>query len=511
MNYILFGTKVTLSEGEEHYLDLNHARAVADYDSMEALVKWYDKCGSIEKVIEGFRTFAKNYVINNVIKPLYNHLCECNIYDITESKYISMCMDDKYIDAMESDLRDAYGAIEDKEKAEMAYRDARKAYRSRWQGGGFGISGALKGAAKAGALNAISGLGHSMVNAVGNSGSAAAASASKKNLYKNKDVLEKINAVLICSVDAAFNTHASFVNIRIPDYFAGTFNFESSDALFENAKKYPDKREELLLMSFKQNPTNYNLLEYIFLNYPGERKTVTSVAKRFHVDLSTVWEQLLSKGYSQEDLESYEKTAEARYRILKVMKEYDIPTSRSLDTLETAMINKLCAGYKQMDEAGCNDLADKIKATDFQDKIKEYGLKMVQERANAIWSGEDEAAFTEIFMNINFSDPAQIAVAEKTIRSKARTNAAAKFLDALHECTPEQLEKAKLYKYSNKPKTYLILGILFIVFSYLIIPIIPAIVFIVKYFGMRNAWKTITMNGTLINPSLAKYTRTDKS
>ncbi|MBN3801957.1 hypothetical protein GXB81_02645 [Paraburkholderia sp. Ac-20336] len=48
------------------------------------------------------------------------------------------------------------------------YRDERKDGRSRWSGGGFGLSGALSGAAKAGALNMASGLLHSAFNAAAN-------------------------------------------------------------------------------------------------------------------------------------------------------------------------------------------------------------------------------------------------------------------------------------------------------------------------------------------------------
>jgi hypothetical protein len=53
-------------------------------------------------------------------------------------------------------------------EGEREYRDARKDSRSRWSGGGFGISGALSGAAKAGALNMASGLLHSAFNAAAN-------------------------------------------------------------------------------------------------------------------------------------------------------------------------------------------------------------------------------------------------------------------------------------------------------------------------------------------------------
>lgn len=70
-------------------------------------------------------------------------------------------------------------AITEQQHAEKEYREARKASRGRWRGGGFGLGGALKGAATAGALNAVSGFGHDLVNSAGNLSSALDASNAK--------------------------------------------------------------------------------------------------------------------------------------------------------------------------------------------------------------------------------------------------------------------------------------------------------------------------------------------
>lgn len=69
------------------------------------------------------------------------------------------------------DLDDLYTELEElyleKEltKQERAYR---KEMRGRWEGGGFGVGGAIKGAVTAGAMNAAAGGFHSTVNLIGN-------------------------------------------------------------------------------------------------------------------------------------------------------------------------------------------------------------------------------------------------------------------------------------------------------------------------------------------------------
>ena len=83
-----------------------------------------------------------------------------------------------------------YTAIEEKREADAEYRAARKASRGRWQGGGFGFSGAVKGAAMAGGMNLLSGMGHSVINAVGNAGSSMETSSAMRRLYTQSETRE---------------------------------------------------------------------------------------------------------------------------------------------------------------------------------------------------------------------------------------------------------------------------------------------------------------------------------
>ncbi|WP_342066621.1 hypothetical protein [Achromobacter kerstersii] len=64
-------------------------------------------------------------------------------------------------EALFEDYLDKRSTVED----DKLHREARKDSRSRWSGGGFGLSGALSGAAKAGLLNMGSGLLHGAFNA----------------------------------------------------------------------------------------------------------------------------------------------------------------------------------------------------------------------------------------------------------------------------------------------------------------------------------------------------------
>ena len=149
-----------------------------------------------------------------------------------------------------------YDAITEQQHAEKEYREARKASRGRWRGGGFGLGGALKGAATAGALNAVSGFGHDLVNSAGNLSSALDASNAKSDLYKSA------NAVLLNGLyedmRTFFDNHIQLLTTAKPGYFKFCFDEERANALFTNAKQLPDKRAELLEQAFELNQKRTN-------------------------------------------------------------------------------------------------------------------------------------------------------------------------------------------------------------------------------------------------------------
>lgn len=82
---------------------------------------------------------------------------------------------------MNSDLN----SINQEQRNEEIAREIRKETRSRVIGGGFGIQGAVKGMAIAGAVNLGTGIAHSAFNLVGNAFSSWAASSARSDLYNS--------------------------------------------------------------------------------------------------------------------------------------------------------------------------------------------------------------------------------------------------------------------------------------------------------------------------------------
>lgn len=81
----------------------------------------------------------------------------------------------------------ASGKIEEYEKIGQVareYREQRKDSRARWQGGGFGVGGAIKGSLVAGAMNGVGGMAHSMANFAGNLRTGATVQGAKDEIVK---------------------------------------------------------------------------------------------------------------------------------------------------------------------------------------------------------------------------------------------------------------------------------------------------------------------------------------
>ncbi|WP_308542401.1 hypothetical protein [uncultured Oscillibacter sp.] len=515
VHYTLFGKPIVFDDGAERFFDLQYQSWTARDQAIEEFSKWYQSCGNIGAVLAQYRKFGGDLVEKFALKPLFSTLLDNGIFDVSQESYRAACLDTTDINEALRRIQSQYQQIERTQAAEEEYRQARKDNRGRWQGGGFGLGGALKGAAEAGALNMVSGLGHSMVNAVGNAGSAAAAASSKQALFKNQGTAETLFQGIESSLRTAYQAHMELVNRRKgAGYIRSTFDFDRSAALFENAKKLPERREELLVQAVTLCPWNQKLMQYVFLEYPDERKEICAIAKRFRVDLSAQYEEIFSKEYTQEAHESEEAAQQARERILQLMKEYSTEESTTLDQLEHDRLEILCAGVEQADEARCNELKKLVEDYKALKRNKEPFLDKIQARIQEIWSKEDCEVFDALYQKTDLLNPEAVKAAQAYIEQNGRTDDAKSYLDALGACTPDTIRAAKLYQHKSRPRLFrvlqwfsfamfvlnwvwfhagILMGIAFLVLW---------LSFVVQRYNLSEAWDKLTLKGRALHPAV---------
>lgn len=348
----LFGETLTIPNS---YIraGLMHRRAdLAAEKAEKEFISWYKKCLGIGGVLDGYKDIANELLLENV-KCLFGELAELDIYDTDEKMYIRRCADSSHIDRAYDVVAYDLEEINDDKEEIMEYRAERKANRGRFVGGGFGVSGAIKGSMKAGALNMSTGLAHSAVNTIGNIGSSLAASAKKAALY-NGDTRETLGDGIYLAITKLYENHVRLVNEHIKNYYVDGFEPEKAKALFQNAKNIPEKREELLFQAVECLPEE-NILSYIFVNYHNERKNVYKIGQTLGIDFSGYFEESFAKSYTDDIKENPQKVEELKAEIVSTMKEFGISSSATLTQINYDALIRIAKSYKFLPDDKVNE------------------------------------------------------------------------------------------------------------------------------------------------------------
>lgn len=394
---VLFGEEFLIPDSLIRNFIINKDSLYACEAAEDEFNRWYKKCSGIDAVLKGYYDVALDLVWKYTFVLLFPELSLVNIYDISEDIYINQIIDCTEVDhAYEYVMSDLEDIIDDK-KEKMEYRAARKNNRNRFVGGGFGFSGAIKGSMEAGALNAASGLAHSSVNTIGNIGSALGASMKKSALY-NEDTRDTLNTGVYLSIASTYRKHKQLINDHYHNYYEEGFNPTKALALFENAKKIPSKRKELLLQAVKQSPEE-NILAYIFINYPEEKEHAYQIARLFKMDFNEYVEDSFVKLYTESAKNNPAQAEVIKARIVEEMRKYGIQTSNTLSQINKDMLVWIIKNYQVTLRDNVNDQiikafreydapneqkADLVGEYGFWELASEYGVKFSKDEVERI-------------------------------------------------------------------------------------------------------------------------------
>lgn len=357
--FTLFGQDIEFSEAADRYIKWYQAISPAIQGASNDFVSYYENCDNISDVLDGYSKILVSITYDWAIEPLFKTLLNIGIYDVNEDNFQDECWDlsgaEKYFDQ----IADAYNEIAEGLEDAKSYRAERKASRGRVVGGGFGVGGALKGMATAGAMNAVAGLGHSLVNGIGNIASSIEASSAKKSLYNSNDTMQTLaRGVRECIIDIYFAYHDFINECKDEAWFDGSsFDTEKSDTLLANSSAVPkDKRKELLIKAFIFCPFNEDLLRHIFLNSEEERENIFKVAKKYKVDLNDDLLEVLCKRYCKnaekicETIKKFQPQFDADEKE-SILSAFSDAASASLDVYEV----KLAEFHQIMDVLGVDE------------------------------------------------------------------------------------------------------------------------------------------------------------
>ena len=305
----LFDREFTVTDEMEQYnvvrvkFDKLAESAAADYREI------YDSYPKLEKVLGDFDSQYGRFM-RNTIKEAITMLIENKIYDIDENRYFSMMDEYGYLltaDDAYSTIYEKYVEIEEGVESGQQYRSNRKASRGRVIGGGFGMSGAMKGMATAGALNMGAGALHSAGNLIGNAIDRSEANDKKAKLLKNANTR---NSLVGGIYNDCLCVHVILVEILQNNGFAikniTKSQINTAAALF-NAVKNPafPKGEimEKMVTVLENEPYNLDYYAFLIRMYKDENKHVETLANYFGVDTKAFKKSLVSEFYSTLQIE----------------------------------------------------------------------------------------------------------------------------------------------------------------------------------------------------------------
>ena len=368
--YKLFNQLINFSDAEERLYDIYFESIQAAKEATTEFYKWYYGCGDILTVLKSYKQIASSLVVKHANQPLFEELTSLEIYDVSEDRYDDKCLILEEIYSAFNEIAEKYDDIVAEQAAAEEYRAERKASRGRVVGGGFGVGGAIKGMATAGAMNAVSGMGHSIANAIGNASSAATAASDKKALYKNDDTCIVLAKAIHLDIISCYFAHVDFINTLKEDYYVDSFNLDRSGALLESAKKVEHKRVELLTESFVNHPWNEELFAFVFKTYKEERKNIWDIAERFHIDLSQVAEESFAETYELKGKTSEEAACKVKKDILSQMKALGIKNSATIDNIEQDGVKRILNKYSVSEPSKRLAMFEKLRSYDASDSNK---------------------------------------------------------------------------------------------------------------------------------------------
>jgi len=250
-------------------------------------------------------------------------LVENDILDYDEGRFL-----DEYGTYIIDKWQNTYDNIE-KQYAEIVlteeqmdqYRVARRESRGRVVGGGFGLSGAIKGMATAGALNAAAGATHMIFNGIGKIGSSIKSNSKKKRIFTNPQTLESLkNAVF----ESIFACHYAVITCLIKRGHSNNYAIISpedekqADIALSNVLSITDDKTKFINKLFhiwKKNP--YNARWYrVWMDFFGDAdRALETMEKFFGIDIHTMKAELIEKEFTSYSIQTEEKALEAQKRL----------------------------------------------------------------------------------------------------------------------------------------------------------------------------------------------------
>jgi len=240
-------------------------------------------------------------------------------------------------------VENKYEAIIDNDADRKAYRAARKQGRGRWVGGGFGFSGAIKGAAKAGMLNAGSGLMHGTVNMMGNMITSAGSAMKKAALFADSSIRPSLEDAVYKDCYNMIQTFVDALQKHGKDIqMIQEADIRKAEYLFKQLRLDSPKNNALdtMIEILALNPYNLEYFVYMLKRFDDENNELENMADNFGflMQIQKYKKDLVRDYYKQLPTTTLEKANESKKKLIDYCKKIGGAPKEFLDELEATIL-----------------------------------------------------------------------------------------------------------------------------------------------------------------------------
>lgn len=347
--YVIFETCIKFSEAEMNYCEFARRFDEIREHAVLRLKKGFERCGSLEGVYNNYENIITDILFDCIFVEIIQYLRNLGIYDWDfkrVNQYYHDCSDE-FEEVFSKYYLDEYIEITYEKENEIEYRKERKQHRDKVVGIGFGVGGQIKASMKAGAVNAVTGMGHSVANMVGNTASRIGAGAQMASVYCDKERYKRLEQACIDMVYSIADKTQRLINdnshIKLKSFQSE--NISRARALLSSLKEggiEENRRKEAICTILQNFPLYPSVYKIALEEYGDSDNSLKQMAADFSVDLQQYAWTLMDKRYAsvlKTRYETEEQLLEVKHNIIKSAEFYGIASKNQyVEYLESEWI-----------------------------------------------------------------------------------------------------------------------------------------------------------------------------
>lgn len=557
-SFKIFNDRLILNDNRIKVIKLRFFVNKLAEEAKREFLEQYQRMGDMDKLVRKGADIAADILIDKAQK-CSEYMVNLSIYSCSPEHLYGMLSTSFFDEAFDS-LQDWYiDTISDQEEKEN-YRKMRKQYRRKWVGMGIGTQAAISADIQASTMNAMSGMAHGVVNAVGNTFTALGTELSKSLKYSDKSTSDALCRGIYLDVYCLNFAMQCELLGEIDDWDAvDPVEEKDAEAIFNNLQNYinkngiDEKANEIAYSLFEKDPNQREYYEYCISKFKRDNMQLIALAEMVGFDMYNEKEKILSDFLDMSDHSTEEKAVELQAQIIEKEQQMGIHGSKALDKIQAILkdfdikartfqdilfdtreekkqaesdyvilTTKYDFDYiENASEQVCEVMKADICSGNYISQIKDIFVNKIDERINKIWTYEDRFELNKLFLNTDVTNPDAIVFTMQQINSVGRTSDKLRFIHALKQFIPNNIKKIrKGFKAENQNmflrviiaiigSIFVALGVILLIAEMIWTSIVLIVIGVLVLTRRKRAikkkykiWNELTLDNSLVHPYL---------